>query len=36
MLKKIKENWEAIVLVVGIELVLGFALGMLMILCFGW
>ena len=36
MLKKIKENWEAIVLVVGVELVLGFILGMLMILCFGW
>jgi hypothetical protein len=36
MLQKIKENWEAIVLVIGIELVLGFALGMAMIACFGW
>ena len=36
MFKKIKENWEVIVFVVGIELVLGFALGMLMIACFGW
>jgi hypothetical protein len=36
MLKKIKENWEAIVVVVGAELIIGFALAMLMILCFGW
>ena len=36
MLKKIKENWEAIVLVIGIELIFGFALGMLAIWSFGW
>lgn len=36
MFKKIRENWEAIVVVVGAELIIGFALGMLMIWCFGW
>lgn len=36
MWKKIKENWEAIVVVVGFEVIVGFALGMLMIWNFGW
>ena len=35
MLKKIKENWEAIALVVGAEIIVGFALGMLIIWCIG-
>lgn len=36
MWQKIKENWEAIVLLIGLELIGGFILGMLMIACFGW
>ena len=36
MLEKIKEYWGAILLVVGFEAIVGFALGMLMIWCFGW
>lgn len=36
MWKKIKENWEAIVVVVGFEVIVGFALAMIMIWNFGW
>ena len=36
MFKKIRENWEAVVVMLLIELVIGFVLGLAMIACFGW
>ena len=36
MFRWLKENWDVVVFVGGLELIGGFILGMIMIWCFGW